>query len=100
MSSTHLTFLSPLEPGLREIFARFRRVMTVEINYSDARGAPYITEENRRLGRFVLGDLKEAPRGATRVEVAGLEVHDPPVLVDGEDRGGSLPGQPRGPYVV
>jgi 2-oxoglutarate ferredoxin oxidoreductase subunit alpha len=30
-----LRFLSPLEPGLKEIFARYRRVMTVEINYSD-----------------------------------------------------------------
>ena len=30
-----LHFLSPLEPGLREIFSRFKRVMTVEINYAD-----------------------------------------------------------------
>jgi 2-oxoglutarate ferredoxin oxidoreductase subunit alpha len=30
-----LRFLSPLEPGLREIFERYQRVMTVEINYSD-----------------------------------------------------------------
>jgi 2-oxoglutarate ferredoxin oxidoreductase subunit alpha len=30
-----LRFLSPLEPGLKEIFARYKRVMTVEINYSD-----------------------------------------------------------------
>jgi len=30
-----LRFLSPLEPGLAEIFARYKRVMTVEINYSD-----------------------------------------------------------------
>lgn len=35
VSSIHLRFLSPLEPGLKEIFSRFRRVMTVEINYSD-----------------------------------------------------------------
>jgi 2-oxoglutarate ferredoxin oxidoreductase subunit alpha len=52
VSSLHLRFLSPLEPGLREIFRRFRRVMTVEINYSDEPGAPYITEENRRLGQL------------------------------------------------
>jgi 2-oxoglutarate/2-oxoacid ferredoxin oxidoreductase subunit alpha len=52
VSSLHLTFLSPLEPGLREIFSRFRRVMTVEINYSDEPGAPFITEENRRLGQL------------------------------------------------
>jgi 2-oxoglutarate ferredoxin oxidoreductase subunit alpha len=52
VSATHLTFLSPLQPGLKEIFARFRRVMTVEINYSDAPDAPYITPENRRLGQL------------------------------------------------
>jgi molecular chaperone DnaK len=28
------------------------------------------TNENRRLGRFVLGDLKSGPRGQTRVEVS------------------------------
>lgn len=35
VSSLHLRFLSPLEPGLTEIFGRFSRVMTVELNYSD-----------------------------------------------------------------
>ncbi len=35
VSSLHLSFLSPLEPGLKEIFSRFEKVMTVEINYSD-----------------------------------------------------------------
>jgi len=52
VSSTHLTFLSPLQPGLKEIFGRFAKVMTVEINYSDEPGAPYITEENRRRGQL------------------------------------------------
>jgi 2-oxoglutarate/2-oxoacid ferredoxin oxidoreductase subunit alpha len=52
VSSLHLRFLSPMEPGLREIFARFPRVMTVEINYSDDLGDPYITEENRRYGQL------------------------------------------------
>ncbi len=51
VSSTHLTFLSPLQPGLKEIFSRFDKVMTVEINYSDELGDPYITEENRRYGQ-------------------------------------------------
>jgi len=64
VSSLHLTFLSPLEPGLKEIFARFRRVMTVEINYSDEADAPGITPENRRRGQlcFLL-------RAATLVDV-------------------------------
>jgi 2-oxoglutarate ferredoxin oxidoreductase subunit alpha len=52
VSSTHLTFLSPLEPGLGEIFKRFQRVMTVEINYSDEADDPYITDENRRRGQL------------------------------------------------
>jgi 2-oxoglutarate/2-oxoacid ferredoxin oxidoreductase subunit alpha len=52
VSSLHLTFLSPLEPGLKEIFNRFRKVMTVEINYSDEPGDPYVTEENRRYGQL------------------------------------------------
>jgi 2-oxoglutarate/2-oxoacid ferredoxin oxidoreductase subunit alpha len=52
VSSVHLRFLSPMEPGLREIFSRFRRVMTVEINYSDEPGDPYITEDSRRYGQL------------------------------------------------
>jgi 2-oxoglutarate ferredoxin oxidoreductase subunit alpha len=52
VSSLHLRFLSPLEPGLRGIFDRFGKVMTVEINYSDEPDDPYITEENRRRGQL------------------------------------------------
>ena len=52
VSSLHLTFLSPLEPGLREIFSKFKKVTTVEINYSDEVGDPYITAENRRFGQL------------------------------------------------
>ncbi len=52
VSSLHLRFLSPLEPGLKEIFGRFRKVITVEINYSDDPAAPFITEENRRRGQL------------------------------------------------
>ena len=52
VSSLHLTFLSPLQPGLRETFARFKDVMTVELNYSDEPDAPFTTPENRRLGQL------------------------------------------------
>ena len=52
VSSLHLTFLSPLQPGLRETFARFKHVCTVELNYSDEPDAPYITPESRRLGQL------------------------------------------------
>jgi 2-oxoglutarate ferredoxin oxidoreductase subunit alpha len=64
VSSTHLTFLSPLQPGLKDIFQRFRKVMTVEINYSDDADMPYITEENRRRGQ-----LAWLLRAATLVDV-------------------------------
>jgi 2-oxoglutarate ferredoxin oxidoreductase subunit alpha len=64
VSSTHLTFLSPLQPGLVEIFARFKKVMTVEINYSDPKDGPQIDGFNRRRGQlaFLL-------RAATLVDV-------------------------------
>jgi len=52
VSSTHLTFLSPLAPGLREIFGRFERVMTVEINYSDEPNDPFINEDSRRYAQL------------------------------------------------
>jgi 2-oxoglutarate/2-oxoacid ferredoxin oxidoreductase subunit alpha len=52
VSSLHLTFLSPLEPGLADIFSRFKKVATVEINYSDTLGDPFITTENRRRGQL------------------------------------------------
>ncbi len=52
VSSLHLTFLSPLPPGLKEIFGRFRKVMTVEINYSDKKGDPFVTDHNRRRGQL------------------------------------------------
>jgi 2-oxoglutarate ferredoxin oxidoreductase subunit alpha len=52
VSSLHIRFLSPLEPGLKAIFGRFKKVMTVEINYSDDLDMPYITDENRRRGQL------------------------------------------------
>jgi 2-oxoglutarate ferredoxin oxidoreductase subunit alpha len=52
VSSLHLRFLSPFEPGLKEIFVRFGKVITVEINYSDQPGDPYITEESRRYSQL------------------------------------------------
>jgi 2-oxoglutarate ferredoxin oxidoreductase subunit alpha len=54
VSSLHLRFLSPLEPGLKEIFSGFKKVMTIEINYSDDSDAPLINEENRRYSQLAL----------------------------------------------
>lgn len=52
VSSLHLRFLSPLEPGIKAILQRFRKVVAVEINYSDEPDAPYINDENRRRGQL------------------------------------------------
>jgi 2-oxoglutarate ferredoxin oxidoreductase subunit alpha len=52
VSSVHIQFLSPLPPGLRDLFANFRRVITVELNYSDDWNDPLITRENRRYGQL------------------------------------------------
>jgi len=52
VSTIHLRFLSPLEPGLKPIFQRFKKVMTVEINYSDDPDDPLITPENRRYSQL------------------------------------------------
>jgi len=54
VSSVHLRFLSPMEPGLKEIFAGFKKVMTIEINYSDELDSPLITQENRRYSQLAL----------------------------------------------
>ena len=52
VSSLHLTFLSPLEPGLKEIFQRFRQVKTIELNYSDAPDAPMTNADTRRYAQL------------------------------------------------
>lgn len=52
VSSLHLRFLSPLEPGLKEIFKRFKKVMTIEINYSDDPNDPGIDQDNRRYAQL------------------------------------------------
>ncbi len=54
VSSLHLRFLLPMEPGLNKIFRRFRKVMTVEINYSDDPDAPLITQETRRYAQLAM----------------------------------------------
>jgi len=52
VSSTHIQFLSPLPPGLHDIFAGFERIITAELNYSDDWDDPLITKENRRYGQL------------------------------------------------
>ena len=54
VSSTHLRFLQPLPPGLAEIMSGFRRVMTVESNWSDRPEDPIIDESNRRYSAVAM----------------------------------------------
>lgn len=51
VSSIHLRFLAPLEPGLKDIFGRFKKVLTVEINYSDIVEGP-VDGGNRRYAQL------------------------------------------------
>jgi 2-oxoglutarate ferredoxin oxidoreductase subunit alpha len=48
VSSMHLTFLQPMAPGIKQIMARFRHVMTIEGNWCDPVDDPLIDESNRR----------------------------------------------------
>jgi 2-oxoglutarate ferredoxin oxidoreductase subunit alpha len=80
ISSLHLRFLSPLEPGLKAIFKRFQRVMTVEINYSDDPGDPLVDDDTRRYAQ-----LAWLLRGHTLVDV---------------DCWSRVPGQPLAPGMI
>ena len=48
VSSLHLTFLQPMPSGIGEILRRFRRVMTIENNWSDQLSDDLIEHDNRR----------------------------------------------------
>ncbi len=52
VSSLHLRILSPLEPGLKNILSKFKRVITVEINYSDDPNPGDPKANNRRYAQL------------------------------------------------
>ena len=52
VSALHLTFLQPLAPGIGEILKRYKRVVCVEINYSDSLDDELINDENRRYSNL------------------------------------------------
>jgi 2-oxoglutarate ferredoxin oxidoreductase subunit alpha len=54
VSSLHLRFIQPLPSGLKAIFRRFERVMTVEGNWADRLDDELIDEENRRYAALAL----------------------------------------------
>jgi len=52
VSYLHLKFLQPMASGIKEILQRYKKVMTVEINYSDTFNDELITEDNRRYSNL------------------------------------------------
>ena len=52
VASVNLRYLNPLPNGLKELFSNYRKVMTVELNYSDDPDDPGITAENRRYAQL------------------------------------------------
>ena len=54
VSSVHLTFLQPMQPGIGEILRGFRKVITVEGNWADDPDDPLIDESNRRYSALAL----------------------------------------------
>ncbi len=54
VSSMHLRFLQPLPPGIKEAMNRFRKVMTIEGNWSDNPDDEIIDETNRRYSALAM----------------------------------------------
>ncbi len=54
VSSMHLRFLQPLPPGIKEAMQRFRKVMTIEGNWSDRPEDQIIDETNRRYSALAI----------------------------------------------
>ena len=54
VSSIHLTFLQPMAPGLKQIMAGFRQVMTIEGNWCDQTDDQLIDDSNRRYSALAM----------------------------------------------
>ncbi|MDR2614109.1 MAG: 2-oxoacid:acceptor oxidoreductase subunit alpha [Candidatus Accumulibacter sp.] len=54
VSSTHLRFLQPMQPGIKEIMQRFKKVITIETNWSDRPEDELIDENNRRYSALAM----------------------------------------------
>jgi 2-oxoglutarate ferredoxin oxidoreductase subunit alpha len=52
VTALHLKFLQPMASGIKEIMQKYKKVMTVEINYSDSYDDELITEDNRRYANL------------------------------------------------
>jgi 2-oxoglutarate ferredoxin oxidoreductase subunit alpha len=54
VSSIHLRFLQPMQPGVKEIMRRFKKVMTVETNWGDEPGDELIDADSRRYSALAM----------------------------------------------
>jgi len=54
VSSLHLQFLQPMAPGIKEIMQGFKKVMTIESNWSDKPEDKIIDESNRRYSSMAI----------------------------------------------
>jgi 2-oxoglutarate ferredoxin oxidoreductase subunit alpha len=54
VSALHLHFIQPMPPGVGDILRRFRKVLTVESNWSDRPGDGPVDADNRRLSAMAL----------------------------------------------
>jgi 2-oxoglutarate/2-oxoacid ferredoxin oxidoreductase subunit alpha len=54
ISSLHLTFLQPMAPGIKQIMQRFKKVITIEGNWSDDPNDAIIDESNRRYSAVAI----------------------------------------------
>ena len=68
VSSLHLGFLQPMQPGIKEILQRFRQVITIEANWSDDPRDELIDETNRRYLGARDAAARPLPRGRRLLE--------------------------------
>jgi 2-oxoglutarate ferredoxin oxidoreductase subunit alpha len=54
VSSMHLTFVQPMPPGIKEILAGFKKVITIENNWCDSLDDEMIDESNRRYSALAM----------------------------------------------
>jgi 2-oxoglutarate ferredoxin oxidoreductase subunit alpha len=54
VSSMNLTFIQPMPPGIKEILAGFKKVITIENNWSDDPNDEIIDESNRRYSALAM----------------------------------------------
>ncbi len=54
VSSMQLRFIQPMPSGMREIFQRFKHVMTIEGNWSDRIDDELVDEDNRRYSALAM----------------------------------------------